>query len=174
LARSDSYYALEIEKFLRYGLSELEILERMVFDHGDEGDGGDPKLSRNRVKRLFRVVARRLKIDEPGADVQLERAKLSTFMMQLAKDAAVKGDVANAANAAREFGKLLDLYPTRDKGAGKSLQELMALASAVNADGRVIERANDAAPKLQLAEDPYEGESDALPTMPEPDDDKDN
>lgn len=140
----------------------------MVFEHGDEREGGDPRLNRARIKRIIRVVVKRLVIDAPGQDVQLERAKLSTFMMQLARDAAGKGDVANAANAAREYGKLLDLYPTKDKGAGKNLMELMALAAAVNSDGRMIARAHDATPRLQLADDPYEGQSEDVPTMPEP------
>ncbi len=167
MARSDTFYALEIEKYIRYGLSELAAIERLVYEFGEDQEGGDQKLDRAKCKRLWKAVSRRMRIMTPGQDMELERAEVATMFKQLAQDAAAKGDVANSSNALREYGKLIDIYPTKDKGAGKSLQELMALASAVNADGRVIDRAMDAAPRLTLAEDPYEDEDDAIPEEPE-------
>ncbi len=150
------YYLTRIDQLMRYDLSPHEITTRMLRDHDD-----DPRLTRSRVAKMIKAIASRANQQRSEEDTEAEKFKLGQTFKRLMKDAAINGDTANAVNAGREYGKLLDLYPKSDRGGVYDMFELAKIAAEQATP--LMEHKSDKPKQLGIAPDPFEEQP--IPTM---------
>jgi len=136
---------------MRYDLSPHEIIARMLRENED-----DENLKSASVATMIKSIASRVNKQRSEEDTDAEKFRLGETFKRLMQDAAISGDTANAVNAGREYGKLLDLYPKSDRGGVGDLLELAKIAAEQVTPLVESNGSSDKPKELGLSPDPYE------------------